>query len=291
MQIRTALSDLSARLDHAGVDSPHAIARMLLAQTLGRPREWLMAHDAEPMSDVALTQLGALADRVVAREPLAYILGYRDFYDLRLRVDARVLIPRHETEMLVELALERLSAVGDRASVIDVGTGSGAVAIAIAKHAPPNVTIYASDVSADALDVARANAALNLADAARVTWFCSDLLVSVSDEVCRSLRALTANLPYVTREEIDTLPPEIQAHEPRVALDGGDDGLELIRALLTQIRDRVLVEPRVFDAFFEFGATQGAAVLDAARLILPQAHSRILKDLAKLDRVLHVSSQ
>jgi release factor glutamine methyltransferase len=281
--IRTALRDARTQLDAARVDAPVLTARLLLATVLGRSKEWLLAHDDESLDDAARAQYAALLVRVVAHEPLAYVLGVREFYGMPLHVDSRVLIPRPETEMLVELTLASLRGVARAASGFDhfdIGTGSGAVSIAVAKHAP-DARVLASDVSADALDVARENARRQgVAD--RITFMQSDLLASIDGLPT----VLTANLPYVTREEIDGLPPEIQEHEPRVALDGGDDGLDLVRALLAQIAERRATQRQLIAAYFEIGASQGAATLAAARRLTPDAHAEMLRDLGARDRVL-----
>ncbi|RMG64161.1 MAG: peptide chain release factor N(5)-glutamine methyltransferase [Chloroflexi bacterium] len=288
--IRTALRAAIAQLDAARVDAPTTTARLLLAHVLDKPKAWLVAHGDAQLDAAARERFGALLRRVVAREPLAYVLGSREFYGLDLSVDRRVLIPRPETERLVELALDELQVIHlsphrrpARFSVLDVGTGSGAIPIAIAKHVP-DVCILATDISADALAVARLNARRHgVAD--RITLLQADLL----DGLVALPPIITANLPYVTREEIEGLPPEIQAHEPRIALDGGDDGLALVRRLLEQIAARMTrgdgtAQPRA--AFLEIGASQGPAALAAARTLLPQAQAEIKKDLAGLDRVL-----
>lgn len=277
------------QLDTARVDAPTLTARLLLGTVLGRSKEWLIAHDDERLDDAASARFAALLTRVVAHEPLAYVLGHREFYGLDLQVDARVLIPRPETEMLVELTLATLKADGEQntdgrdrwtADLVDVGTGSGAVPIAVAVHAP-QARVLAGDVSADALDVARLNAARH-GVAGRIRFVQSDLLAAIDGLP----RVLTANLPYVTREEIDGLPPEIQDHEPRVALDGGVDGLDLVRRLLAEIAERLPAAPWLRAAFFEIGASQGSAALAAARAVLPGAHAEMLRDLGSRDRVL-----
>jgi release factor glutamine methyltransferase len=291
--LRQALRETVARFDRARIDSPATTARAVMAQALGRPREWLVAHDELPLDPVAAARLEELVARVIAHEPLAYILGHREFYGIDLRVDARVLIPRPETEMLVELALSHLrrdisphldpalrAPAGEREkSLIDVGTGSGAVAIAVAANAP-EVRVVATDVSRDALEVARENARRCGLDG-RIQFVERDLL----DGIDAQADVITANLPYVTVEEIEALPPEIQAHEPRVALDGGVDGLALVRRLLSQIDEHLLPGGM---AVFEIGAGQGLAALAAAQSILPGWRVELKKDLAKLDRVLQV---
>ena len=167
----------------------------------------------------------------------------------------------------------------EEVDVIDVGTGSGAVAIAISAHAP-GARVVATDISHDALAVAATNAQ-RCGVSERIRFMQSDLLEALA------LRAwvITANLPYVTVEEIEALPPEIQSHEPRVALDGGADGLALVRRLLAQLETHLLPGGM---AVFEIGASQGPAALQAARLALPGWQVELKQDLAKLDRVLYV---
>jgi len=297
LNIRTLLANAFRQLDAAHVDAPKTTARVLLAHALGKPKEWLVAHDDAVPDAAAVATFQALLQRVAAHEPMAYVLGHREFYGLDLIVDKRVLIPRPETEMLVELVLaegkkgEGIPSAFDLLpfafSAIDIGTGSGAVPVALARHAP-DMRLIASDISTDALDVARMNAARHdVLD--QIAFVHSNLLADVPVELLRDVRVLTANLPYVTTEEITGLQPEIQDHEPRVALDGGADGLDLIRQLLSQIASLVQAQRMPLRAaFFEFGASQGPAVLAAAQNLLPFAHCEILKDLAKLDRVLSV---
>jgi release factor glutamine methyltransferase len=285
--IRSVLRDAIARLDAACVDAPTTTARLLLAQALGQTREWLVAHGELALDTQTRQHFQTRLDRVIAHEPLAYVLGRREFYGLDLIVDRRVLVPRPETEMLVEFALDSLShgewaGVTRSADLIDIGTGSGAVPIAVAVNAP-SARIVATDISADALAVARLNAERH-GVSERISFVQADLLEGID-----GLPAIiTANLPYVTREEIEGLPPEIQAHEPRVALDGGEDGLDLVRRLLEEIASAAAHRCGPPVAFIEIGASQGPAAIEAARAILPWAHSEISKDLAGLDRILVV---
>ncbi len=297
--IRAALAAAIQRMHAAQVDAPRTTAQLLLATVLRQPKDWLLAHDDQPLSAELLTQYDGLLARVAAHEPLAYILGHREFYGLDFNVDKRVLIPRPETEMLVELALAEIkpiialshrpnTTIPPYAVALDIGTGSGAVPVALAKTLP-TAQVAATDISPDALAVARSNAEKH-AVADRITFIQSNLLDDVDLTVLAELRVLTANLPYVTREEIDGLQPEIQDHEPRIALDGGEDGLDLIRRTLAQINHFKTngALPNLQAAYLEFGASQGPAVLAAAQAALPKAHCAILKDLAKLDRVLAV---
>jgi release factor glutamine methyltransferase len=283
--IQQTLRSAIAQLDAAGVDAPATTARLLLAEILGVSKEWLVVHAASPLDPSVEQRFQHMLARVVAREPLAYVLGRRAFYGLDVIVDRRVLIPRPETEMLVDLALAALrmdGRVGQGWSVVDVGTGSGAVAVAVAKHAPA-IRVLATDISAEALAVARLNAQRH-GVAERLAFVQADLLAGIG----ALPPVVVANLPYVARAEIDILPPEIQSHEPRVALDGGEDGLALVRRLLAQIADRWARGRAPRAAYLEIGASQGQAALAAAQALLPAARCAILKDLAGLDRVLAI---
>ncbi len=280
------------RLDAAGVDAPANTARLLLAHALGKPKAWVTAHADEALSaeqTPALQQYEQLLARLITREPLFYVIGEREFYGLPMRVTPDVLIPRPETEMLVDLAMAALrdAPALPCPAMVDVGTGSGAVAIAVAHHMS-DASVLATDISLAALEVAKENAVRH--QVSERVWFAQMHLLSA---LATLPPIITANLPYVAQAEIDALPPEIQHFEPRIALDGGADGLELVRQLLHQIaryQQRAGARSQWRYAFLEIGAAQGADALRAARHILPNATSRILKDLAGLDRVLYVEA-
>lgn len=220
---RALLGTAETTLAGAGVDTPRLDAELLLAHALGVSRPQLITGlDVAPPPSARAEFDTALARRA-AREPLAYITGEKGFRRIVLRVDPAVLIPRPETELLVDVVMDVAPA-----RVLDVATGSGAVALALADEAP-SVAVTATDVSPEALAVAAGNARrLGLAD--RVRFLRADLLDGVDGEY----DSIAANLPYVCGGEIDSLQPEI-AFEPRAALDGGPDGLDLVRALVTQI--------------------------------------------------------
>jgi release factor glutamine methyltransferase len=210
----------------------------------------------------------AVRRRAVQREPLAYILGRRAFRHLELAVDARALIPRPETELLVETAL----ALRYGAHVLDVGTGSGAVALAL-KDERPDLDVTGSELSEPALEVAQANARrLGL----EVRWLHADLLAGVPD----AFDAVLANLPYVAQSDSAALAPEITRHEPPDALFAGPDGLVAIRALLAQLAER----ERVHFLALEVGAGQAPAVLELTRAAGFEA-VRSEPDLAGIERV------
>lgn len=218
--VRDALDSALIALQAAGVDSPRLDAELLLADALGVDRTALYLDRDLQVAGPAVRRFQELVRRrSVGREPVAYLLGRKGFRNLDLAVDARVLVPRPETELLVELAVAELP---EGARVIDVGTGSGAIALALADERP-DLQVTGSDVSGDALAVARANGErLGLA----VAWVEADGLPAGDWD------AVVANLPYV--REGERLAPEIARHEPRGALFSGHDGLEAIRALVAR---------------------------------------------------------
>jgi release factor glutamine methyltransferase len=223
MTVRTTLEAVAAaaaELERAGCETPRLDAELLFAAALGVPRERLHLDGGRPLSREEEAAASALVARRAGREPVAYVLGRRAFRRIELVVDPRVLVPRPETELLVEVALS----LPGGAHVHDAGTGSGAVALAI-KDERPDLVVSASDPSEKALDVARANAArLGLAvDFARA----AGLPASAA-----GVDLVVANLPYVRDDEWPGLAPEIKLHEPREALVAGPAGLEAIRDLV-----------------------------------------------------------
>ena len=205
-------------------------ARMLAGCELEKNSAWLIAHADEAISAKSEQALAALVERRLRGEPMAYILGEREFYGLALRVAPAVLIPRPETELLVELALARIPA--DAASrVLDLGTGSGAIAVALAKSRP-QAQLTAVDVEYAALGVARENARRN---GVRVRFFCGDWFGPVPGE---SFDLIVSNPPYVAADDPHLLQGDVR-FEPDRALVGGADGLECIRAIVTGARQRL----------------------------------------------------
>ena len=258
--VRDALDSALVALNAAGVDTPRLDAEVLLAHALGADRAALVIDpDREVAGPAARWFQDAVRRRAVAREPVAYITGRKGFRHIELEVDPRVLIPRPETELLVEVGLE----LHEGARVVDVGTGSGAVALAL-KHERPDLEVAGTDVSADALAVARANGErLGL----QVEWVEADLYEGDFD-------AVLSNPPYV--EERARLAPEL-AHEPRGALFAGDDGLALVRRLV----ERAAGVPTLA---VEVGAGQADAVAALARAAgFTTVAGR--RDLAGIERV------
>ena len=219
--VSQALSDATAVLTTAGCDTPRLDAELLLSFVLGVGRERLVIDAGAELDACSADQFAAVLARREAREPLAYIVGRKAFRRISLLVDRRVLIPRPETELLVEIALSL-----DRgARVADVGTGSGAVALAL-KEERPDLSVVGVDLSPDALAVARSNAAALGLD---VEFVQADLLEGVPGP----FDAVLSNLPYVA--EGSALPPEIELYEPDLALFGGPDGMDPVRRLLPML--------------------------------------------------------
>ncbi|MFO1539391.1 MAG: peptide chain release factor N(5)-glutamine methyltransferase [Chloroflexota bacterium] len=278
--------DGSARLD----------AELLLAHVLRVGRTTVLAHPEAPVGTGPAATFRALVARRAAGEPVAYLRGLREFHGLALACDARALIPRPETELLVEHALAairaRLAAAPRTAGTRpvrawDIGTGTGAIAIALAaalrkRGALADVALRMSDLSADALALARENVvAHGLADA--ITPAEGDLLAT-DPPPDLPVDVICANLPYVATAEIAPR-PDPTAYEPRTALDGGPDGLDLVRRLLAGL-GAVLAPVGV--AFLEIGADQGPAALAAAGAALPGRPAVVHADLAGRPRLLEV---
>jgi release factor glutamine methyltransferase len=258
--VRDALDSALVALRAADVDTPRLDAEVLLADALGVTRADLFTRDLEVSGPAVRRFQDAVRRRAVAREPVAYITGRRGFRHLELDVDPRVLVPRPETELLVELAVAELPR---GARVADVGTGSGAVALALADERP-DLVVTGADVSDDALAVARANGArLGL----EVAWVPADGLPPGEWD------AVVANLPYVA--DGTPLQPEISRHEPAGALFAGPDGLDAIRALVAAAREVPWIA-------LEHGAEQGAAVRE---LLGDRARVATHRDLAGHERV------
>jgi release factor glutamine methyltransferase len=260
---REALQGATDALGAAGVDSPRLDAELLLCEATGWERAALAAEPEREIDGAAARQFALTVRRRLRREPLAYITGRKGFRRIELGVDSRALIPRPETELLVEVALELAPA-----SVLDVGTGSGAVALAIADELP-DAAVTATDTSAAALELARDNAErLGFAD--RVSFAEGTLPDGEFD-------LLLANLPYIRTGEWEELAPEIREFEPREALLAGEDGLEAIRALLA-------ARPRARAIALEVGAGQAPAV---AALVRDAGFSNVESrpDLSSIERV------
>ena len=265
--VREALDSAVIAIGAAGSDSPRLDAEVLLADALGIGRTALFVDPAREVAGPAVRAFqDAVRRRSVLREPVAYIVGTKGFRHIDLHVDGRVLVPRPETELLVEVGLELPAG----ARVVDVGTGSGAVALAL-KHERPDLEVLATDVSADALAVARRNAAALALD---VELREGDLLAGIAQ-----CDAVLSNPPYVADGERASLAPEIIRHEPGGALFAGADGLDVIRRLVPAAAATGAALLAI-----EVGAGQAGAVIALCEAAgFRDAHARA--DLAGIDRV------
>jgi release factor glutamine methyltransferase len=291
---RELLIEGTERLRAAGSETPRLDAELLLGFTAGVDRTVILAYPETPVSDGTADAFRTAIERRVAGEPVAYIRGVKEFHGLAFTVDPRALIPRPETELVVDLviadAMRRLTSgarsVADGGSglrILDVGTGSGAIAIAVAvalraRGVPADETdILAVDISTDALDLARENA-VGHAVGDRVRFQAADLLPPVGSE---AWAIVAANLPYVRSEAMAVLPAATR-FEPALALDGGPDGLVIVDRLLERLP--TALEPGG-TAFLEIGADQADAVGPCIEARVSGWTWRIDPDLGGLPRV------
>ena len=275
------LAQIARELARSAVETPELDAELLVAYSLGVDRAWLIAHAKEPLTPEQETSIRAVAARRARREPMAYITGRRWFYDIELWVTPAVLIPRPETEELVERALTWLRQ-RPRAVVADIGTGSGAIALTITKHTPADVHILATDISSEALAVARENAR-RLGLISRVHFCGGDLLAALPQPV----DLLLANLPYVAERDAPELMPEVKRFEPPQALFSGPAGLDHLRRLLTQAPDFLRPQGAIL---LEIGWNQGDEATQLARQRFPHARIHLHQDLSGHDRILEIDT-
>jgi release factor glutamine methyltransferase len=282
------------RLAASGSGSPRLDAELLLAQALGVERAGLLAYPEAPVGDGARETFEAAVGRRERGEPVAYIRGFREFHGLAFVTDARALIPRPETELLVDAAVEeivsRLSGAprppgSPVMRVADVGTGTGAIAVSLVaalrrRRMADEVLVIAIDVSEDALQLARENA-VGHGVADRMVFMAADLLPYHVDP---AYTVVCANLPYVPTGEIPELAREL-SYEPALALDGGPDGLDVVRRLLDAL-PRTLAVDGV--AFLEIGAGHGELIAHEVAERLPGWRCRVTPDLAGLPRLARV---
>ncbi len=281
-------------MDAAGADSPWLTALVLLEHATELGREQVLAHPERTLTRTQAAAFGALVERRCRREPLAYVLGYREFYGRRIAVNPLVLIPRPETEGLVALALERMlrwtrrqddhEQEGARTAAappmfVDVGTGSGAIAVTLLAQEPRWVAA-ATDTQLSALATARANAAAWDVDPRLRLVACN-----LADAVRVRVPLVVANLPYVPSAEIAQLEPEVSHYEPRAALDGGEDGTVITSALVAALPTLLLPHGA---AILELGEGQAEKLRTLARQALPDSSVAVERDAAGIERFLVV---
>ncbi|MBI4139192.1 peptide chain release factor N(5)-glutamine methyltransferase [Candidatus Uhrbacteria bacterium] len=295
--IRSVVTDAARRLQPKKIvceedrDLGRLEAEILLAHVLKKDRAWLHTHSDRSLPTAHRSLFQKLLARRLRYEPIAYITGEKEFYGLPFFVDKRALIPRPESELLVDLALHATSLLAYRPTGLfwDVGTGTGAIAIAIAKHLP-KTRVFASDISASALTLAKKNAKrhktknltflkANLLDA-HVRRYLPTRLLAYSPLI------ITANLPYLPESDKKTLDPDVVEYEPSSALFAGKDGLELIEKFLRQLASS---NTRFSHLFLEYDPPQTKKLRALAKSLFPSAQITVHKDLAGRDRVLHIT--
>ncbi len=281
--LRNVIQETHRTLESAGIPDARLEAEVMVMDVMRMPRQSIFAEQESQVSEQQQQSLNAIVERRLTREPLAYILNYREFYGVNLLVNPDVLIPRPETEAMVEHALfMALMGMESRELVIaDIGTGTGAIAINLAIHLPA-ARIYATDAYDATLDVAAYNIRMhNVAD--RVTLLKGDLLEPLPEPV----DVIAANLPYLPTDRIPTLQPEVQ-WEPVAALDGGPSGIDLIGRLLEQAAAGNRIKPHGV-ILLELDPEQISEARSLATNAFPDAEITVEPDLAGLGRLLVVS--
>jgi release factor glutamine methyltransferase len=276
--LETTVKRISSVSDTSIID-----AQVLLAEFLGKSRTWVLMHSDERVSDLNAEVLEGAVRRIEAGEPLPYVLGHWEFFNRRFEITRDVLIPRPETELMVERALAWLMNNPQRRSVADVGTGSGIIAISLALTFP-DLRVVGTDISPAALNVARLNAGKHGVDK-RALFIECDLLPPIDQSLPANSRfdLLLANLPYIPTSTLHRLP--VYAHEPTLALDGGPDGLGLIRRLLKVAPEWMAPAGMIL---LEIEASQGGDALALAYDAFEHSEIQLHRDLAGHNRLLEI---
>lgn len=223
------LNKTTAFFESKGIEDARLNAEQILAHGLGLQRLQIYLNFDRPLSDAELGQLRSMVQQRANRVPLQHILGTVGWRFLELKTDARALIPRSDTEGIVDIAKQLLGSIA-KPRILEIGVGSGAISIAIAQEIP-HAQITGIDISLDALSLARENAQLNKIDEHKISWLHSDLYESLSDD---KFDLIVSNPPYIASHVVDELEPEVRQYDPRIALDGGVDGLDIYRKLCLQ---------------------------------------------------------
>ncbi|GAX90187.1 peptide chain release factor N(5)-glutamine methyltransferase [Effusibacillus lacus] len=276
--VREALQQASLLFTERRIQNPRLNAEVLLQHLLGWTKAKLLAEDREPFPSEKSGLFQMWMDRRLQGEPLQYIVGVQEFYGRDFHVNPAVLIPRPETEILIEEVLKRRQ-WWNRPLIADIGTGSGAIAVTLALEWPES-GVYAVDISLDAIGVAQENAKRL---GAQVHFLHGDLVGPLLSEGLR-LDVLVSNPPYIPSEEVDKLAVEVRGHEPRLALDGGHDGLEPYRRI-TQALPNLMRETGPALVGFEVGIGQAQAVAALIGTNWPGSETGIVRDLQGIERV------
>ncbi|MEB2334057.1 MAG: peptide chain release factor N(5)-glutamine methyltransferase [Anaerolineaceae bacterium] len=286
MPNRDSLTEITSRLASVS-DTPALDASVLLARIVERPRSWILAHPELTLTDEQQTQLQSSLARLENGEPFPYVLGRWEFFGLEFEITPDVLIPRPETELLVEKAIAFLQKNPSQTNVADIGTGSGAITVSIAVNVP-NANILAADISAKALQVAKQNAEKHNASE-RIEFVECDLLPEskvesqMSDHRSSTFDLVCSNLPYIPTNTLKHLP--VYQREPTLALDGGEDGLDTFRKLLSIVPDRLAPNALIL---LEIESTLGEQTTQLARQHFQNAQIKLHQDLTGRDRLLEI---
>jgi release factor glutamine methyltransferase len=285
-----ALQSVTQTLRRAEIADASVEAEVLLGHVLGMSKTGLYTEPERSLTSAQTERLRHLVRRRLDREPAAYILGHCEFYGTDFYIDSHTLIPRPETELLVEKAVElarRVSDQGEETAIADIGTGCGAIAISLAL-ALPRAKIYATDISPSALYVAEVNCRRHGVEG-RVKLLQGNLL----EPLPQAVDMIVANLPYVKDCEFRDLSPEIREYEPTIALVGGRDGLDKIREMLEQVQGKRDAHPGEGPAYLllEIGQGQGEMVTSLVNDYFPQASIELILDLGGIERLVNVGLQ
>jgi release factor glutamine methyltransferase len=281
--IAETLRKYTSTLKQHGIDEASSEAKVLLCHALNLNSAQLFSQVDRVLTASEIASFESLVDRRLKREPTAYITGHKEFYGLDLYVDGRVLIPRPETEILVEEALNFgrawIERNGKAPLIADIGTGSGAIAIGLALNLPGS-HVYAVDISEKALEAAAINVdRYRLKD--RITLIHGNLLEQISGEMA----LVVANLPYIGEPEVGYLQAEIAKYEPGIALRGGSGGTEVIQSLITQANDKIATGGAIL---LEIGAGQEQEITRVIRDCMPGSEIALIKDLSGINRVITI---
>ena len=280
--IAFAMDNITGTLEAEGFDTPALDAGLILAHVLGKDRAYILAHPEHEFSEDEILRINEEVSERLCCRPVAYITGQKDFYDRTFYVDERVLIPRPDTEILVEEALKSAGATKKDISVLDLCCGSGAIGLTVAGNLP-GAKVTLSDISPDALDVAMINAE-RFGLTGKVRFIESDLFDELAGE---RFDMILSNPPYISSDEMTALSPEITQWEPHSALYGGSDGLSFYRSILSEAKG-YLAEGG--EMLLEIGESQGSEVRAIAEAN-GFADVRVVKDLAGMDRVVSIKEK
>jgi len=285
--LREALQSTTQTLRRAEITDAPVEAELLLGHVLGMSKTQLYTEPERSLTFIETEHLWHLVRRRLSHEPVAYILGHCEFYGIDFYINYHTFIPRPETELLVEKAVElahRIYHPGKQITIADVGTGCGAIAVSLAL-ALPRAKIYATDISASALQIAEINCWRHGVNS-RVALFQGNLLEPLPQPV----DMIVANLPYIESYELKDLSPEIRRFEPMMALVGGEDGLDKIQQMLEQMPGKLVTHCGRCSAHFllEIGQGQGEMVTSLISRYFPQSSVELISDLGSIERVVKV---